>query len=44
MKEAAKQGFTGYSRGLVFTEVMVFIGLLTVGLVYAWKKGVFKWR
>ena len=44
VKEAAKQGFTGYSRGLVFTEVMVFIGLLTVGLVYAWKKGVFKWR
>lgn len=42
--QSAKAGFTGYSRGLVFTEVMVFIGLLTVGLVYAWKKGVFKWR
>jgi NADH-quinone oxidoreductase subunit A len=42
--QAAEQGFTGYSRGLVFTEVMVFIGLLAVGLVYAWKKGVFKWR
>ncbi|MBC7856552.1 MAG: NADH-quinone oxidoreductase subunit A [Pirellulaceae bacterium] len=41
---AAEQGFSGYSRGLVFTEVMVFIGLLAVGLVYAWKKGVFKWR
>jgi NADH-quinone oxidoreductase subunit A len=41
--QAAKQGL-GYSRGLVFTEVMVFIGLLAVGLVYAWKKGVFKWR
>lgn len=41
---AAKQGLGGYSRGLVFTEVMVFIGLLAVGLVYAWKKGVFKWR
>ncbi len=34
----------GYSRGLVFIEVMVFVGLLAVGLVYAWKKGVFKWR
>ena len=42
--EASKQGLTGYSRGLVFTEVMVFVGLLAVGLVYAWKKGVFKWR
>ena len=42
--QAAEQGITGYSRGLVFTEVMVFIGLLAVGLVYAWKKGVFKWR
>jgi NADH-quinone oxidoreductase subunit A len=43
VKDAAVS-FTGYSRGLVFTEVMVFIGLLAVGLVYAWKKGVFKWR
>ena len=42
--EAALQGLGGYSRSLVFTEVMVFIGLLAVGLVYAWKKGVFKWR
>ena len=41
---AAEHGFTGYSRGLVFAEVMVFIGLLAVGFVYAWKKGVFKWR
>ena len=40
---AARQDL-GYSRGLVFTEVMIFIGLLAVGLVYAWKKGVFKWR
>jgi NADH-quinone oxidoreductase subunit A len=45
--QAAGQGLggvSGYSRGLVFTEVMVFIGLLAVGLAYAWKKGVFKWR
>jgi NADH-quinone oxidoreductase subunit A len=34
----------GYSRGLVFGEVMVFIGLLALGLVYAWRKGVFRWR
>ena len=32
------------SRGLVFAEIMVFIGLLGLGLVYAWRKGVFRWR
>ena len=30
--------------GLVFAEVMVFVALLTVGFVYAWRKGVFRWR
>jgi NADH-quinone oxidoreductase subunit A len=33
-----------YSRGLVFGEALVFIGLLALGLVYAWRKGVFRWR
>ena len=28
--------------GLV--EMAVFIGILTVGLIYVWKKGVFEWR
>jgi len=32
------------SRGLVFAEVMVFIGLLALGFAYAWRKGVFHWR
>lgn len=32
------------SRSLVFGEVLVFIALLAVGFVYAWRKGVFKWR
>jgi len=31
-------------RGLVFAEIMVFIALLALGLVYAWRKGVFRWR
>jgi len=31
-------------RGLVFGEVMFFIALLTLGFVYAWRKGVFRWR
>jgi len=33
-----------FSRGLVFAEVMLFVGLLTLGLVYVWRKGVFRWR
>jgi NADH-quinone oxidoreductase subunit A len=40
---AAASG-SGYNRGLVFGEALVFIGLLALGLVYAWKKGVFRWR
>ena len=33
-----------FSRLLVFGEVMLFIALLGLGLVYAWKRGVFQWR
>lgn len=32
------------NRGLVFGEVVVFIVLLAAGFVYAWRKGVFRWR
>ncbi len=32
------------SRGLVFGEVISFILLLAAGFVFAWRKGVFKWR
>jgi len=32
------------SRGLVFGEVLVFLAFLAVGFVYAWRKGVFRWR
>ena len=34
----------GFSANLVFIEVMLFIALLTVGFVYAWRRGVFRWR
>jgi NADH-quinone oxidoreductase subunit A len=44
VRQAADLGIEGYSRLLVFGEVMVFIGLLAAGLVYAWRKGVFQWR
>ncbi len=32
------------SRGIVFAEVLVFLALLAVGFIYAWRKGVFRWR
>ena len=40
---AVASGLVG-SRLLVFGEVMVFVALLTVGFVYAWRKRVFQWR
>lgn len=40
---AVSQGFVS-SRGLVFGEVMLFLALLMLGYVYAWRKGGFQWR
>lgn len=31
-------------RGLVFAEAMAFIALFAAGFVYAWRKGIFRWR
>jgi NADH-quinone oxidoreductase subunit A len=41
---AAGAAGVGLSRSLIFGEVLVFIGLLAAGLVYAWRRGVFEWR
>lgn len=33
------------SLGLfAFVEMLIFVGLLVVGLAYAWKKGVLEWK
>jgi NADH-quinone oxidoreductase subunit A len=40
----ATAGGSGFTRELVFGEVIVFLALLTLGFVYAWRKGVFRWR
>jgi NADH-quinone oxidoreductase subunit A len=32
------------NRTLIFVEVMVFVALLGVAYVYAWRRGVFAWR
>jgi NADH:ubiquinone oxidoreductase subunit 3 (subunit A) len=44
----ADEGLTGalpdWFLGPVFWEVLVFLATLAVAYVYAWRKGVFKWR
>ena len=42
--EAAVDSQLIANRGLVFAEAMIFIALLALGFVYAWRKGVFRWR
>src|SRR5687768_15903786 len=41
---AASAAGIGLSRGLIFGEALVFVGLLAAGVVYAWRRGVFQWR
>jgi NADH-quinone oxidoreductase subunit A len=31
-------------RGTVFAGVMVFVGLLALGFIYDWRKGIFQWQ
>src|SRR3990172_6869487 len=31
-------------RNLVFSVMLVFMGTLVIAYVYAWRKGVFRWR
>ena len=33
----------GFGKGFFLVEVMVFLAILLVGYVYAWRKGVFRW-
>ena len=40
---AIEQGVIA-DRGVVFFGVMFFLGLLVLGLVYEWRKGVLRWR
>ena len=37
-------GLPAALRGPGFVVMLVFIATLVIGYVYAWKKGVFKWR
>jgi NADH-quinone oxidoreductase subunit A len=40
---AVQEGLIGH-RGLVFGAMLFFLGLVVVGLVYEWRKGVLRWR
>ena len=42
--KAAENSGDLMSAGLVFVEVLIFMGLLGLAYVYAWRKGVFDWR
>jgi len=42
--KTAAAGGEPLSTTLVFIEVLVFIGLLGLAYVYAWRKGVFNWK
>ena len=41
--KAAAAASPSVNSNLIFLEVMVFIGLLTLGFAYAWRRGVFRW-
>ena len=44
IKENVDGQFTVALANLVFYEMMIFIGILILGIVYAWKKGVLQWK
>jgi NADH:ubiquinone oxidoreductase subunit 3 (subunit A) len=36
--------YDSFTPGIrAFIEVLIFVGILSLAIVYAWKKGVFKW-
>jgi NADH-quinone oxidoreductase subunit A len=38
------RALAGFSRGMMFGELLLFLALLTAAFVYVWRKGVFQWR
>jgi len=33
----------GFGKGFLLAEVCLFLAILLVGYLYAWRKGVFRW-
>lgn len=44
LQQSAAGRAVARDRDLVFAGVMVFVALLTLGFIYDWRKGVFRWR
>ncbi len=50
MRDAGEQAWAeplvaaGYTPGFLFGTVALFFALLLVGLIYEWRRGVFKWN
>jgi NADH:ubiquinone oxidoreductase subunit 3 (subunit A) len=44
LDESANVGVPMQLRDTVFNVMLVFMGTLAIAYVYAWRKGVFKWR
>ena len=38
------KAFVQYNAGLIFIEMFLFLTILTIGFVYAWKKGALRWQ
>ncbi len=41
--EASAAVAAGFDKTFLLVEMMVFVGVLLVGYVYAWRRGVFRW-
>ena len=41
---ALEKAGMGVSRGLILGEVLFFVALLALGLVYVWRRGLLRWR
>ena len=39
-----RNGLNSISNLYAFTEILIFVGILSLVIIYAWKKGVFKWE
>jgi NADH-quinone oxidoreductase subunit A len=41
-----RAGQAGFNIGdlRAFLEILIFVGILSLIIIYAWKKGVFKWE
>lgn len=39
-----KNGLNSIGKLYAFNEILIFVGILSLVIIYAWKKGVFKWE